>query len=410
VPGDSPISALPDILPENPFVVGVEGRMESRNRHYETLGIETRMEWSARGPHTLQWGLRVEEHEFDDMRNRADGGRVLTESDRGALIRLERYEADAFSVFLQDVMQLGDWTVTPGLRAERFTQSKVRESLPLDPGPHDPREADRNSVLLPGISVLYTGLPAAQILASVQRGYSPAIARTADGFPLLPEIGLNAQIGVRSTFGRGSYEAAVFYNRLEDTLVRQAFTIDGLNVTLNSGDSTARGVDLGVRLDSARDPAAGGNAFIELAYNYTDATFAGGPLSGKRVPEIARQAGSLTLGYEHAAGWHISATVSHLGDFYTDVTNTEALTLVDEDDLAPLGPDDDFSIREPVVVGRVPSHTLVSARVSYRLPRSATMLWMQGRNLTDKLYITDVENGLRPGAERTVVAGATFRF
>src|SRR5690606_20254062 len=271
VPSDSPISALPESVPADPVVVCVECRMESRNRNYETVGIETRMELNSRGPHTVQWGLRVEEHLFDDMRNRADGGRVITESDRGALIRREHYEANAFSVFLQDVMRLGDWIVTPGLRAERFTQSKERKALPLDPGPHDPKESDRNSVLLPGISVLYTGLPSAQVFGSVQRGYSPAIARTAEGFPLLPEIGLNAQIGVRSSIGRGSYEAAIFYNRLEDTLVRQAFTIDGLNVTLNSGDSLARGLDLGVRFDSARDSAAGGNAFVELAYNYTEA-------------------------------------------------------------------------------------------------------------------------------------------
>src|SRR5690606_10021086 len=59
VPGDSPISALPDIVPENPFVAGVEGRMESRNRRYETLGLETRMALSVRGAHTLQWGLRA---------------------------------------------------------------------------------------------------------------------------------------------------------------------------------------------------------------------------------------------------------------------------------------------------------------------------------------------------------------
>ncbi|HUF72657.1 MAG TPA: TonB-dependent receptor [Gammaproteobacteria bacterium] len=411
VPGDSPIAALPDIVPENPFEPGVTGRMESRNRHYRTYGIETRMELATSGPHTLQWGLRAEDHVFDDMRNRADGGYVISENDRGALIRLEHYEAQAVSVFVQDVIDLGDWVVTPGLRAEEFTQSKIRLALPLDPGPHGPKERDRNSILLPGVTVLYTGISAAQVFGGLQRGYSPALARTAEDFPLLPEVGVNAQLGVRSTLGsRVRYEAAVFSNWLENTLVRQAFTIDGLNVTLNSGDSTARGLDLGLRLDSAEDPAAAGNMFLELAYNYTNAEFDGGPLNGRNVPEIPRQSGSMTLGYEHPSGWHFSGTVSHLGAFYTDVTNTETLTLVDEDDLAPLARDDDFSVREPIVVGRVPSRTLLSARVSYRLPGGNTTVWLQGRNLTDKLYITDVENGLRPGAERTIVAGARIQF
>jgi Fe(3+) dicitrate transport protein len=414
VPGDSPIAALPDIVPENPFDAGIRGRMESRNRHYRTYGAETRMELAdvgAGGNHALQWGIRAEDHSFDDMRNRADGGRIISENDRGDLIRLERYDAAAVSAFVQGVIDTGDWVVTPGLRAETFTQSRVRESIANDPGPHDPKESDRNSVLLPGVSVLYTGLPDAQLFASVQRGYSPAIARTAAGFPLLPEIGVNAQAGLRSTrLDRVSFEAAVFYNKLENTLVRQAFTIDGLNVTLNSGDSAARGVDLGIRVDSAADRDAAGNVFFELAYNYTDAEFDGGPLNGRRVPEVPLHAGSMTVGFEHSAGWQLSATVSHFGDFYTDVTNTVALTLLDEDDLAPLGMDDDFSVREPIVVGRVPSRTLLSARFAYALPGRDASVWIQGRNLTDKLYITDVENGLRPGAERTIVAGATYRF
>lgn len=411
VPGDSPIDALPEIVPDNPFEAGITGRMESRNRQYRTYGVETRMQLTAGGPHTLQWGLRAEDHAFDDMRNRVDGGGILTERNRGALIRLERYEAKAVSVFLQDVIELGDWVVTPGLRAEEFTQSKVREAIALDPGPHGPKESDRNAIVLPGVAVLYSGLPSTQVFGSVQRGYSPAIARTASGFPLLPEVGVNTQVGVRASLGaRISYELSAFYNRLDNTLVRQSFTIDGLNVTLNSGDSLARGLDVGLRFDSAAEPAAGGNAFFELAYNYTSAKFDGGPLKGKRVPEIPLHAGSLTLGYEHAAGWHVSGTLSHLGDFYTDVTNTDTLRLVDEDDLTPLGPEDVFSIREPVVVGRVPGRTLLSARVSYRFSGGGTTIWLQGRNLTDKLYISDVENGLRAGAERTVVAGIRFQF
>jgi Fe(3+) dicitrate transport protein len=414
VPGDSPIAALPAIVPENPFEPGVAGRMESRNRHYRTDGAESRFtltDAGARGRQTLRFGLRLEEHDFDDMRNRADGGVVVSESNRGALIRRERYAAEAVSVFFESEIGLGDFIVTPGLRAETFTQSKARLPIPNDPGPHDPLERDRNDVFLPGISVLYTGFGDARVFGSIQRGYSPAIARTASGFPLEPEIGVNTQLGVRARAGSAvSYEAAVFHNKLRNTLVRQSFTIDGLNVTLNSGDSTAYGFDVGLRFDPASATAGGGNLFVELAYNATIAEFNGGVLDGRRVPEIPRQAGSVTLGFAHRSGWQLSGTIGHFGDFYTDVANVEAMTLVDEDDLAPLGPADDFSVREPVVVGRVPAHTLLSARFTYALPDRNINLWLQGRNLTDKLYISDLENGLRPGAERTVVAGVGLRF
>ncbi len=414
VPGDSPVAALPEVVPERPFEAGVTGRMESRDRQYRVYGLETRMELASLGAadrgHTLQWGVRIEEHSLDDMRHQANGGVVLSRSQRGALIRSERYEASAVSAFFQDMMRFGDFTVIPGLRAETFTQSKVRESIAADLGPHDPKEKDRNSVLLPGVSVLFDGLENVQLFGNVQRGYSPAIARTAAGFPLTPEVGLNTQLGFRMTaLDRLDIEAAVFYNRLEDTLIQQAFTIDGLNVTLNSGDSIARGFDAELRFDSAPEPTRA-NLFAELAYNYTDARFRRGPLNDYRVPEVPLHAGSMTLGVGLPSGWQLSATWSHFGSFYTDVVNTGPITLVDEDDLVALVPGDDFSVREPVVVGRVSGRTLLSARLSYVLPRRNATLWVQGRNLTDKLYISDLENGIRPGAERTIVAGVQLRL
>src|SRR5690606_25245609 len=125
---------------------------------------------------------------------------------------------------------------------------------------------------------------------------------------------------------------------------------------------------------------------------------------------IPFHAGSITLGVEYPSGWQISATASHFGDFFTDVVNTQELILVDEDSLAPLTAADDFSLREPIVVGRVASRTVLSARFSYTLPGRDMTLWVQGRNLTNRLYISDLENGLRPGAERTFMSGVGFRF
>lgn len=102
--------------------------------------------------------------------------------------------------------------------------------------------------------------------------------------------------------------------------------------------------------------------------------------------------------------------MSHFDSFFTDIANTEALTLADEDG-NPIGPGDVLEVREPAVLGEVPSHTIYSARASYTFQRDPDItLWVQGRNLTDKLYITDLENGIRPGAERTVVAGITLKF
>src|SRR5690606_4204078 len=212
-------------------------------------------------------------------------------------------------------------------------------------------------------------------------------------------------------------DAAVFYNRLRNTLVQLPY-IDPdsfASVYVNEADSRAVGVDLGARLDSSAFTGSALNLFAAVAWNYTNAKFTRGDTRGNRVPEIPLHFGSLTMGMEHRAGWHASLTLSHEGRFYTDPANTRWPMLVGEDciedaECDPLGAGDAIDLREPIVLGAVPSRTLLSARLSYRIRDTGATLWVQGRNLTDKQYVADFQNGMRPGAPRTVVAGLTVVF
>ncbi len=404
---------------DGPFIPGVNGTMVSRDRHYRTYGGESRMELAdieALGlNHTFQWGARYERHFLDDKRYAGQVGEVIDVDNRGSRTRDEQYQAWATSIFFQDAIQFGDWTVTPGARVEYHTQSKVRKPRNLDPTSSNFKQNAYNSVFLPSISFLYDGFNQTQVFANVGRGYTPGFARNAEEVDLLePETGINSQIGIRSSAFRGvTMEAAVFYNIIEDTIVQLPFSVGGQNLFLNSEDSESYGVDLGLRVDSnAFYSGSPYNLYGMLAYNYTEAKFTNGIVDGKRVPEIPLHAGSFTLGLEHTSGWDVSATLSHFGSFYTDPTNVSALTpaIVDDGEIEILAAGDDLDIREPAVLGRVPSHTLLSARASYKLPGTNTTFWIQGRNLTDKLYIVDLENGIRPGAERTVVGGVQLEF
>lgn len=412
-PGESPVALLPSVRPDEPFAPGVAGTMVSRDRHYRTFGIETRMERAglgAFGPrHTLQWGVRAERHLFDDRRTRGALGEVLDPGNRGTLVRDEAYEATAFSVFVQDAFQAGRWTITPGLRVERYTQSKQRKPSPDHPA-GAAKESDANTLLLPSISVLYTRWRDSPVFINVGRGYTPAFARTAAEFPLEPETGINSQIGIRSGVVTGvALHGAIFYNVITDTVVQLPFTIDNQNVFLNSEDSRSFGVDGGIRLNSAPFLALPGNLFTAVAWTYTEAAFTAGRVAGHRIPEVPRHSGSVTFGVDHPAGWGAGVTVSHFGAFFSDLANTTTWTLADEDGEL-LGRDDDFDLREPVVLGAVAGHTLLSAHGSAAWPGTPLTLWAQGRNLTNRLYVTDVANGLRPGAARTVSAGVRVVF
>ncbi|ABI58064.1 TonB-dependent receptor family protein [Alkalilimnicola ehrlichii MLHE-1] len=396
----------PRFRSRNPDDPRAERVMEGRDRRYEVFGGESRAAFTGMQTgavtHTVEGGLRFEQHDFDDRRPVGRPGERLDEGNRGRLRaiagedgftrdgRLITYKAEAYSGFLQNRMQAGDWTLTPGLRVESYRQEK---STRFRPGSDDEgvTESEWNTLYLPGISLLYQGLDQADLYAGVHRGYAPAPARS-DEFPLVPEKGLNSQLGVRSRGLQGvSYDVAVFYNRIEDTLIRDDVDEFGDALFVNAVDSDVYGLDVELRVDSAPFTGSDYNFFGQVAWNYTEAEFTTGPLDGNRVPEIPRHAGSLTLGMDHLSGWEVSATVSHFGDFFSDIENT-------------------LEIAEDA--GQVPSRTLLSARASYHTQVSGAdaTLWLQGRNLTDKLYISDVQDGLRPGAERTVIGGLTLRF
>ncbi|MEP1704950.1 MAG: TonB-dependent receptor plug domain-containing protein, partial [Marinobacter sp.] len=337
------------------------GVMEGRDRRYENLGVESRLEWAnieALGlTHRIQTGVRYENHNFEDRRPVGLPGEKLDEGNRGRLLavsgedgytrdgRLVEYDAEAVSGYIQNSMSFGDWTVTPGLRYETYNQYK---DTVFRPGSSDEgvREKDSNSLFLPGISLLYTGFAQSEIYAGIHRGYAPASARS-DEFPLTPETGVNSQLGVRTSAIKGvSLDAAVFHNRIKDTLIRDDVDEFGDALFVNAADSRSTGVDVGARIDSSAFYLADYNLFAEAALNYTDARFTTGPLDDNRVPEIPTRAGSFTVGMDHMAGWHLSATVSHLGSFYSDIENTRELTSDGE-------------------AGKVPSRTLFSARASY---------------------------------------------
>ena len=424
-PDEISLDALPEFEYEDPareFIPGVSGVMITRDRHYRTYGVESRMQLAGLGAfgrtHDLQWGLRFERHFLDNREGFGDAGEVLSASNRGRFFGAndleeayyEKFQASATSAFVQDAIRIGAFTLVPGLRVEHYTQLKnvVLEGETFI----NELEEDDNTLVLPSLSLLYEGSESTQVFANIARGYTPAFARTAAEFPLEPETGINTQVGFRSVLSPElRVEGATFYNLIRDTVVQEPFTIDDENLVVNAEDSASWGFDLALRYDRPMAfTQSRVKAFGELAYNFTQAEFTGGELDGKELPEVPEHAGNLTLGFEHLGGFHLSATLSHFGSFYTDLANTRARVLTDEDGV-PLAPGDSIEIREPAVLGEVASHTIYSARASYSFgERRRTTLWVQGRNLSNKLYVTDHENGLRPGAERSVIAGATIRF
>jgi Fe(3+) dicitrate transport protein len=58
----------------------------------------------------------------------------------------------------------------------------------------------------------------------------------------------------------------------------------------------------------------------------------------------------------------------------------------------------------------VPSVWLLAARANYTIPNTNAVIFISGQNLTDEVYITDREDGIKPGIGRTIMAGAKVKW
>jgi len=424
-PEEVSADALPNFEYEDPeyqFVPGVSGVMVSRARLYENYGAESRAVVSfdvGSVGHEVSFGVQGTRSLFDDGREFGDVGEIISVGNRGsnfgenelAEARLDKYQATAIAGYIQDAVQVGDFQITPGVRIEHYTQHRERRFTGSE-FEFDGEQDDR-LLALPSLSLLYTGFDKTQVFANVARGYTPAFARSADEFPLKPETGINSQLGFRTKVADGlSFEAAAFYNVIYDTVVQLPYTVDDANIVVNAADSRSIGFDFGLNYVTPTFGNSHVSAFSTVSYGYARSTFTeGDDIDGNRVPETPLHAGSITVGLQGGQLWTASLTVNHFGSYFSDLLNTRDLTLANED-REPVQPGDGIEIREVVVLGRVPSNTLLSARIGFNVPWAGpkTELWVTGRNLTDKLYIVDIENGIRPGAARTVIGGVTIRF
>ena len=85
-------------------------------------------------------------------------------------------------------------------------------------------------------------------------------------------------------------------------------------------------------------------------------------------------------------------TYKYRGEFFTDEFNT------------PFGGNPEGE------VGLVPDVWLLSSRFNLDIGDTGASWYIAGYNLTDEFYITDREDGLKPGLGRTFWTGFSYKF
>ncbi len=440
-PGDAPeIEDGDDGL--NNIELGIDS-MFGRLRTFRHVGGEVRTEFANRQilgfRNDIQAGIR---YEYQDMSNKNVLGlenEILKDGNKGALTFFDRsLDANTVSAFLQtNIYAARDFNIVPGVRFEWFEVGRRNRVVAAEEGeaeiengnleienidfsPDPARERFSSFNALPGVSFAYTGFNRTTVFGGYNRGLTTTVLRNED-FPAPDEIGDNFNIGLRSTAIRGfDFEVVGFHQRFKNFQYGESFSAVTSDREFGRADrAEVSGVELYGRLNS--QPFTGGDynffaesnytyarATLEKAYAYDDDGNIEASYGGNRIPETPWHVAALTLGVEQRTGWRWDASVTwtYRGSFYTDAANTPygyGFEIEDEGG-------GEFEIEEAGESGGVPSVWLLSARFNLDIGDTGASVFVAGDNLLDKLYITDREDGMKPGIGRTIWTGFKYKF
>lgn len=311
-------------------------QLRSNNRQYASRGIRLAVSWNGSVEdtvHALRIGVRYHEDEEDRLQRnssyRQQNG-MLHLDDRGLLgnagNRIQR--AEAVALFVQDRIDVGAWTFTPGLRYESIDQNRIRyetragrteNPASRSSGNLRSTRANRTRILLPGIGAVYRLDDRVTLLGGVHKGFT-APSNAPD---VRPEEALNYEVGLR-LFGTAlTFEAVAFLSDY-DNLLGECTSSSGVDCEVGdafNGDAvTVRGLELAAATNLSPDAAT--EIPFEIVYSYIDGSFDtdiadtdffGDVSVGDPVPYIPSHQIHATIGVRTPKiGVFLSA--SHVGD------------------------------------------------------------------------------------------------
>ncbi|HUF90491.1 MAG TPA: TonB-dependent receptor [Gemmatimonadota bacterium] len=383
--GDSPDDAL---------------ALRANNREYTATGVQSilGLRFDAGVPHQAEIGVRYHEDDedrfqHDDAYRMAGGEMVLTTAGAPGSQSNRVSEARAWSLFVQDEIDLGRWTVVPGLRYETidFTRTDYAGD---DPGRIEPTGVRQNDVSawIPGVGATWALRDDLRLFGGVHRGFGPpgpgADAETES------ERSVNWELGVKLDRDALSAQVAGFYSDYDNILGRATLAVGddaGSGEVFNGGAVEVAGVEAALDLDAGRITGGGFGIPVRVAWTWTRAEFRSGFESdfepwgtveaGDGLPYLPEQQLSASVGLERGP-WDGRVTLQA----------SSAMRTVAGRGPIPAGQGTDaFGVWSLAVGYAVAPWAKIQAGVE---------------NLSDEVYVVARRPaGVRPGLPRTFQAG-----
>jgi len=262
-------------------------QIRSNAREYFSRGVQFGLGWDVMTgdwSHAISMGVRVHEDEEDRLQRnsnyRQESGQLVLD-DLGLLGNAGNriQEAQALAIHIYDRIEIGDLTLTPGLRYEDIKQKRTRyETRSGKTANPASRVADNlrstrsnnTSVWLPGMGALYSINERTSVFAGVHKGFtapsnSPGVEE---------EEAVNYELGIRFKDTNLRFEAAYFLSDY-DNLLGQCTASSGSDCEIgdafNGDAATVQGFEL--LFSTILNPDGGISVPLELAYTFIDSKF-----------------------------------------------------------------------------------------------------------------------------------------
>lgn len=381
-------------------------RVRANNRSYKSNGIESVGYFrfgSDNVKHEVTAGLRVNNDQvrrfqWDDDYTQAANGTIsgmTAGTPGGAGDRLQTTKA--LAMFVQDAIETGAWTITPGIRYE--TLSQVYES-PLGTS----KGTNKMDMTGGGVGVSYKIDESLTAFGGLHRGFSPPSPKGAVSGDLKPETSTSFEAGTRYTNSKKALaaEAVFFYTNFEDLIVVDNIGGAGTGNDENFGKANVYGLELSAQYDAGianaweyRNPW-----FINLTYtnatqkNDAQSTDAESIFSygkaGNKIPYVPELQISFGTGLE-TKDWGTSISASFVSETFTSANN------VDNQLNGNNSPDSRF--------GKTDSYIVADVSAFYRLSKTVKAFGGIQNLFDDQSVVSRQPHGPRSGMPRFFYTG-----
>jgi Fe(3+) dicitrate transport protein len=362
-------------------------------REYWVRGLETRFaQGFALGAtqHEVGVGYRYINEAGHELRFRENTALNLLPTTDSRNDRDTRGSTEAHAFFVDDRIDIGKWTFTPGIRYEMIDSAQTNNLT------HVKYQGDYNTAL-PALNVLYHMTENWNLYANTEGSfgsvqYSQMPNRVAGG-EVKPEKARTWELGTRYDNGNLRAEIGAFLINFDN----QYESNQTNDTVIARGQTRHQGIETSVNyaLDGLSPILSGFDVYA--TYAYVDATIReDGPNKGNRVPFSSKHKGTLGVAYTDGP-WKLNLDSSYQSSQFADNANTSTESA-------------DGS------TGRIPGYMLFSSRAAYDFgPQMSDLNVAVGvKNLLNHEYFTrsydDNNKGKYVGEPRTLYVQTSVSF